>query len=169
MLHSALTYGHPVSIRFPKAKVVGVRLDKKLRLIPPGKAEVLKKGKDLWLALGSMVVPALNVANRLERRGISLAVVNARFVKPLDEAMILAYARRGRTIITAEEGVTAGGFGGAVRELLDRERKFDVKFKALGLPLDIYPLGTRDQVKTLYRLDEQGLEDQIREFYKKTR
>jgi 1-deoxy-D-xylulose-5-phosphate synthase len=169
MLYSALDYGHPVSVRFPKAKVVGVRLDNKFKPIPLGKAEVLKKGKDLFLALGSMVEPALNIARRLERRGISLAVVNARFVKPLDEALILSYAGRGRTILTAEEGVTAGGFGSAVRELLDRERKFEVKFKALGLPVEIYPLGTRDQVKALYRLDEQGLEGQIMEFYKKTR
>jgi len=169
LLFSALSYGHPVSVRFPKAKVVGVRMDRKLKTIPLGTAEVLKKGKDLLLALGSMVEPALAVARRLERRGISLAVVNARFIKPLDEKLILSYAGRGRTIITVEEGVLAGGFGSAVRELLDRERKFEVKFKSLGLPVEIYPLGTRDQVKALYRLDEKGLEDQVREFYKKAR
>ena len=169
LLFSALSYGHPVSVRFPKAKVVGVRMDRKLRTIPLGTAEVLKKGKDLLLALGSMVEPVLAVARRLERRGISLAVVNARFIKPLDEKLILSYAGRGRTIITVEEGVLAGGFGSAVRELLDRERKFEVKFKSLGLPVEIYPLGTRDQVKALYRLDEKGLEDQVREFYKKAR
>ncbi len=96
-------------------------------------------------------------------------MVNARFIKPLDEKLILSYAGRGRTIITVEEGVLAGGFGSAVRELLDRERKFEVKFKSLGLPVEIYPLGTRDQVKALYRMDEKGLEDQVREFYKKAR
>jgi 1-deoxy-D-xylulose-5-phosphate synthase len=169
MLHSALGYGHPVSIRFPKAKVVGVPLDKAWKDIPLGRAELLKDGRDLLLPLGSMVHPALKVARRLERKGISLAVADARFVKPLDERLILRFARPGRTIITAEEGVIAGGFGSAVRELLDRERKFEVKFKALGLPVEVYPLGTADEMRCLYGLDEKGLESQIREFYRVTR
>lgn len=169
LLHASLGYGHPVSIRFPKAKVAGVPMDKKWKDIPPGKAELLKDGKDLFLALGSMVYPALKAARRLEHKGISLAVADARFVKPLDEELVLRYAGPGRTIITAEEGVIAGGFGSAVRELLDREKRFAVKFKALGLPVTIYPLGTSDEVKSLYHLDEKGLEDQIREFFRSTR
>ncbi len=169
MLHAALGYGHPASIRFPKAKVDGVPLDKKWRDVPPGRAELLKDGQDLFLALGSMVRPALKAAKRLEHKGISLAVADARFVKPLDEELILRYAAAGRTIITAEEGVLAGGFGSAVRELLDREKRFEVKFKALGLPVDLYPLGTRDEVLELYHLDEKGIEDQVRDFYRSTR
>jgi len=169
MLHAAASYGHPASIRFPKGRVRGVRLDKRWKDIPLGKAELLKKGTDLFLAFGSMVAPALEAARRLEREGISLAVVNARFASPLDESLILEYAGRGRTIITAEEGVTAGGFGSAVREFLDREKKFAVKFKVIGLPVEVYPLGTSEQIKAIYRLDEKGLEAQIREFYKATR
>jgi len=169
MLHAAAGYGHPASVRFPKGRVSGVRLDKTWKDIPLGKAELLKKGTDLFLAFGSMVAPALEAARRLEREGISLAVVNARFASPLDEELILEYAGRGRTIITAEEGVTAGGFGSAVREFLDRERKFAVKFKVIGLPVEVYPVGTSEQIKAIYRLDEKGLEAQIREFYKATR
>jgi len=169
MLRSALAYGHPAAIRFPKGRVEGVPLDRTLKVIPLGRAELLKKGRDLFLALGSMVYPALRAARKLEREGISLAVVNARFARPLDEKLIGSYAGRGRTIITAEEGVTAGGFGSAVREFLDREKKFGVKFLSLGLPAEIYPLGTSQQIKQKYRLDEKGLADQIREFYKATR
>ena len=169
MLHAAVNYGHPASVRFPKGRVSGVRLDKTWKDIPLGKAELLKKGTDLFLAFGSMVAPALEAARRLEREGISLAVVNARFASPLDEELILEYAGRGRTIITAEEGVTAGGFGSAVREFLDRKRKFAVKFKVIGLPVEVYPVGTSEQIKAIYRLDEKGLEAQIREFYKATR
>jgi len=169
MLRSALAYGHPTAIRFPKGRVEGVPLDRTLKEIPLGRAELLKKGRDLFLALGSMVYPALRAARKLEREGISLAVVNARFACPLDEKLIASYGGRGRTIITAEEGITAGGFGSAVREFLDREKKFGVKFLSLGLPVEIYPLGTRQQIKQKYRLDEKGLEDQIREFYKTTR
>jgi 1-deoxy-D-xylulose-5-phosphate synthase len=166
MLKSAFNYGHPVAIRYPKGKAVGVPLDDKIQDIPLGRSELLKEGKGLLLPIGSMVYPALRAAEKLEKEGISLAVVNARFVKPLDEEMILRFAEDGNTIITVEEGVVTAGFGSAVRELLDRERKFGVRFKSIGLPLEIYPLGKSDQIKKLYGLDADGLAAQIRAFYK---
>jgi 1-deoxy-D-xylulose-5-phosphate synthase len=113
-----------------------------------------------------LVYPALEAARRLDKEGISMAVVNARFAKPLDEKMILSFAQRKRIIITAEEAVTAGGFGSAVRELLDREKKFNIRFKRIGLPLDIYPVGKTEQIKKKYLLDEEGLYKQIKDFYK---
>lgn len=167
MLKSALSYGHPASVRFPKGKVIGVAQDGKLEQIPLGKGELLKKGKDLLIAFGSLVHPALEAANKLEDDGIELAVVNARFAKPLDEELILSYAGSGNVVITVEEGVTAGGFGSAVRELLDRKKIFDIRFKSIGLPDEIYPLGKADQVKKMYKLDPDGLAQQIRQFYGK--
>ncbi len=167
MLKSALSYGHPASVRFPKGKVIGVAQDGKLEQIPLGKGELLKKGKDVLIAFGSLVHPALEAANKLEDDGIELAVVNARFAKPLDEELILSYAGSGNVVITVEEGVTAGGFGSAVRELLDRKKIFDIRFKSIGLPDEIYPLGKTDQVKKMYKLDPDGLAQQIRQFYGK--
>ncbi len=167
MLKSALSYGHPASVRFPKGKVVGVAQDRKLEMIPLGKGELLKEGKDLLIAFGSLVHPALEAANKLEDDGIELAVVNARFAKPLDEELILSYAGSGNIVITVEEGVTAGGFGSAVRELLDRKKIFDVRFKSIGLPDKIYPTGKTDQVKKMFKLDPDGLAQQIRQFYGK--
>ena len=165
MIKSALSYSHPTAVRFPKGKGLGVALDEKIEEIPLGKSELLKEGKDLLLAFGSMVNPALKAARKLEKEGISLAVVNARFAKPLDEEMILRFASKGKTIITVEEGVTAGGFGSAVRELLDRKKKFSVRFKSIGIPMEIYPLGKTDLIKKKYLLDEKGLFLQIKEFY----
>jgi 1-deoxy-D-xylulose-5-phosphate synthase len=166
MLQSALAYGHPAAIRFPKGEAVGVFLDKDLKRVPLGKSELLKEGQDLLLAFGSMVYPALAAAKELEEvSGIRLAVVDARFAKPLDEEMILRFAKPGTTIITAEEGVVAGGFGSAVREFLDTQGKFDVRFKAIGIPLEVYPMGKAQQIKKLLRLDREGLVNQIREFY----
>ncbi|MGD2294699.1 MAG: 1-deoxy-D-xylulose-5-phosphate synthase [Candidatus Aminicenantes bacterium] len=165
MIKSALSYNHPAAVRFPKGKGLGVRRDENFKEIPVGKSDLLKEGKDLLFAFGSMVIPALKAAKKLEKDGISLAVVNARFAKPLDEEMILRFARKGRVILTAEEGVKAGGFGSAVRELLDREKKFDVRFKSIGIPLEIYPLGKADQIKKKFQLDEKGLIQQIKEFY----
>ena len=165
MVGSALSYHHPAAVRFPKGKGVGVSLDEKFKEIPVGKGEFLKEGEDLLLAYGSMVYPALKAARKLGKEGISLAVVNARFAKPLDEEMILRFARKGKAIITVEEGVTAGGFGSAVRELLDRKKKFNIRFKSIGIPLEIYPLAKTEHIKKKYRLDEKGLFQQIKEFY----
>lgn len=166
MLHSAFSLAHPVAIRFPKGKGFGVPLDETFKEIPFAQSELLKEGKDLLIALGSMVYPSLAAAQRLEEEGISLAVVNARFAKPLDEEMILRFARPGRRVITAEEGVIAGGFGSAVREILDREGRCEVKFKSIGLPLEIYPLGNVEEIKKKYFLDEEGIFRQILDFYR---
>jgi 1-deoxy-D-xylulose-5-phosphate synthase len=165
MLKSALSYPHPTALRFPKGKVYGVPLDTALKEIPMGQSEPLKEGKDLLLALGNMVYPALKAAEELEKEGISLAVVNARFVKPLDEEVILEYAQPGRTIITVEEAILPGGFGSAVREALDQARRFDVRFKRIGIPLEIYPIGKADQIRTMFKLDVGGLVQQIKDFY----
>lgn len=161
MIKAALSFSHPVAIRYPKGEGVGLPLDKTFQEIPFGKSELIKEGKDLLLALGSMVYPALEAARKLEREGISLAVANVRFAKPLDEQLILRFAHRGRTIITAEEGVVEGGFGSAVRELLDREKKFNIRHKSIGLPLEIYPLGKAAQIRKRYNLDSEGLFHQI--------
>jgi 1-deoxy-D-xylulose-5-phosphate synthase len=166
MLHSALSYAHPVAIRFPKGKGLGVPIDESPKDIPLGKSEVLKEGKDLLLALGSMVYPGLEAANRLEEEGISLTVVNARFAKPLDEELILDFARSGKTIITIEEAVSPGGFGSMVRDLLDRHEIFDIRFKNIGIPIEIYPLGKVQQIKEIYGLDVEGVMRKIRNFYK---
>jgi 1-deoxy-D-xylulose-5-phosphate synthase len=168
MVASALNYNHPAALRFPKGKATGRPLDRDFTFIPPGKSEQLKDGKDLLLAYGSMVYPCLEAAQTLEKEeGIRLAVVNARFVRPLDEEFILHSIPQGGTVITAEEGVVAGGFGSAVRELLDRNGRQDVRFLRIGLPVEIYPVGKAEQIKSLYRLDAPGLFEQIREFYSK--
>ncbi|MCJ7564175.1 MAG: 1-deoxy-D-xylulose-5-phosphate synthase [Candidatus Aminicenantes bacterium] len=164
MLKAALSYGHPVAIRFPKGKVTGASVDAEFKDFPLGRSELLKDGTDLLLAYGGLVYPALEAAKKLEEDGLSFAVVDAKFAKPLDEEMILRFARAGRTIMTAEEGIVAGGFGSAVREFLDRQRIFNIRFKAIGLPLEIYPVGKASQIKKMFRLDPAGLVEQIKEF-----
>lgn len=166
MLSSAFTYGHPVAIRFPKGEVTGVAMDAGFKAVPLGKSEMLKDGPDLLLAYGRMVYPALEAARTLESEGLPLAVVDAKFAKPLDEEAILRFAKSGRTIITVEEGVVAGGFGSEVREFLDRKGLSDIRFKSIGLPREIYPVGKANQIRKMLRLDPAGLVEQIREFYK---
>jgi 1-deoxy-D-xylulose-5-phosphate synthase len=169
MLHSALSYAHPVAIRFPKGKAYGVAMDESPKEIPLGKSEVIKEGKNLLLALGSMVYPCLEAANRLEKEGISFSVVNARFAKPLDDKLILDMAKTGDFIITAEEAVSTGGFGSMVRAFLDEHEMFDIRFKSIGIPAEIYPLGKAEQIKSLYGLDVEGLVNSIKKFYESKR
>jgi 1-deoxy-D-xylulose-5-phosphate synthase len=166
MLKSALGYGHPTAIRFPKGRGPGAALDEDPLEIAPGESERLKDGKHLLLAYGSMVRPAFEAAAELEKEGLSLAVINARFAKPLDEPAILPFAEAGNAVITVEEGVVSGGFGSAVRELLDRERRFDIRFLAVGLPPEVYPLGKADEIRRVYGLDPAGLADRIRRFFR---
>jgi 1-deoxy-D-xylulose-5-phosphate synthase len=165
MLKSAFGYGHPAAIRFPKGEAVGVPMDKEFRQVPLGKGEVLREGDDLLLAFGSMVYPALAAAQALEKEGLKMAVVDAKFAKPLDEDIILRFAQPGRMMITVEEGMMPGGFGSAVRELLDRQKRFEIRFKQIGVPLQIYPAGKALQIKKMFRLDTEGLVSQIKEFY----
>ncbi len=166
MLAAAFTYGRPAAIRFPKGEVAGVPMDEAFRDVPLGKAELLKEGKDLVFAYGSLVLPALEAARALEAEGISLAVTDAKFAKPLDEEMILRFAGEGRTIVTVEEGVVAGGFGTAVRELLDARGLFCTRFLEIGLPVEPYPVGKTSQIKQSLRLDSVGLAARLREFFK---
>jgi len=166
MMWSALSYGHPVSIRFPKARGLGVPMDEDFRTIPVGRSEVLKEGRDLVLAFGNMVYPALAAARLLENEGLSLAVVNARFVKPLDEDILLRFAGPGRTIVTVEEGVQAGGAGSAVREFLDREKRYGIRFKSIGLPLDLFPVGKSEEIRRMLGLDVDGLVERFREVFR---
>ncbi|MBM3294606.1 MAG: 1-deoxy-D-xylulose-5-phosphate synthase [Candidatus Aminicenantes bacterium] len=164
MLKAAVGCGRPAAIRFPKGEAAGVPADPDFKDVPVGKSEPLKDGRDLVFAYGAMVYPALQAARALEAEGLSLAVVDAKFAKPLDEEALLRYAREGRAVITVEEGVVAGGFGSAVRELLDSRGFFGLRFKAIGLPLEVYPVGKVAEVRRRFRLDAEGLAVQFREF-----
>lgn len=167
VVYSAFSYGHPVAIRFPKGPGLGVALDKEFRFIPAGQAEVLRSGQDLLIAYGHVVNLAMGVAERLQAEGLSLSVINARFAKPLDEIMLPQLARKARVIITLEEGVIEGGFGSAVREMLDRNQIFHPIFKSFGLPANIYPVGKPEEIRKVLGLDTEGLTRAIRDFYKK--
>jgi 1-deoxy-D-xylulose-5-phosphate synthase len=167
MLWSALAYGRPAAVRFPKAKGLGVPLDAPLEVLPLGRSELVREGTDLIFAVGNMVGPAVEAARELEKHGHSFAVANARFVKPLDRDLILRFAGPGRTIVTLEDGVVEGGAGSAVRELLDREGRFGVRFKSIGLPVGPYTLGKSEEIRAALGLDVPGLVREIREFNEK--
>ena len=119
LLATGLESDRPFALRFPRGPAPGVAPDPEPKPLPVGRAERLRDGSDLALVgLGKTLPPLLTAAEQLAERGISASVVDARFAKPLDaEALLREAARHGR-IVTAEDHVLAGGFGGAVRELL---------------------------------------------------
>ncbi|HLD87214.1 MAG TPA: 1-deoxy-D-xylulose-5-phosphate synthase, partial [Candidatus Nanoarchaeia archaeon] len=116
MLYTAASIEGPSSIRFPRGSGVGVPRSDALIRLPVAKAEIMQKGKDiLIIGVGPILYEAIEAA---KEANIHPTIINARFVKPLDESMIIAEAKKHDHIITLEEGTRAGGFGSAVSELL---------------------------------------------------
>ena len=119
MLMTAIYCGHPAAVRYPRGNGLGVTLQEPVNPLPLGKGELLREGDDLLLcAIGAMVEPALKLAETLAAEGLSCAVINARFVKPLDSVLIHAWANRCKGVVTLEEGCAPGGFSSAVAESL---------------------------------------------------
>ena len=120
MMKTALELPGPSAIRYPRGAVAGVVRKTEPQAIPVGKAEVLKDGSDVAiLGLGPMIALARELAERLEYIGYSAAVINPRFVKPLDLEVLEQYSRRVAAFVTFEDHVKMGGFGSAVMEALE--------------------------------------------------
>jgi 1-deoxy-D-xylulose-5-phosphate synthase len=158
MIKTAVECSTPVAFRYPRGKGVGVKRESLLKTIEIGKGEVLKEGNDiLFLAIGSTVYPALRVAERLEDSGIHTAVINIRFLKPLDGELICHWAKKTGKILTVEENVLQGGFGSAVLELLQERGLFSVQVKRLGIPDLFVEHGTQSLLRAKYQIDEEGI------------
>jgi 1-deoxy-D-xylulose-5-phosphate synthase len=135
----------PIAVRYPRGAGLGVPLDKTPRPLPIGEGELLRPGSDILLvAYGTMVHAAMLAAEALAARGIQAAVINARFAKPLDERLILEWARRVPRVATLEEGALMGGFGDAVLELLAAHPIAGVRTRAFGVPDRLFDHATRD-------------------------
>ncbi len=167
MLKTALALNAPVAIRYPRGAGYGVPLDQELRLLPVGKGDLLRTGNDLSIiAIGSTVIPALEAAETLATQGIGAAVVNARFIKPLDETLILEQARSTGRILTVEENVLQGGFGSAILELLQDHGLTGVQVRRLGIPDFYVEQGSQAQLRSDLGIDAAGIVAAAQEFVK---
>jgi len=166
MLATAIELGAPAAIRYPRGNGYGVPLDQTLTPLPVGKAELLREGSDgVLLALGSMVVPALEAATMLEEQhAIRLTVVNARFVKPLDSALFLELAAKCGILVTLEENALQGGFGTAVLELLEEHDLSGTRVLRLGYPDSYIPQGEQHELRAILGLDPAGISVSVRRF-----
>ena len=169
MLQWAAEQPGPVAIRYARGGIVcGEPLGRATKIVA-GKSETLRTGRDLaLLALGSLVYPALNVAEDLAHEGIDAAVINARFVKPIDQEMVKRAAQVG-AIVTLEEAQVAGGFGSAVSEALGSLDLAGVPHLRIGLPDEFVEHGKRSELLKLCQLDPESLTPRISRWYRSAR
>jgi len=164
MLYTALTVDGPAALRYPRGNGIGIPLEQDFQRLEIGKAEILREGGDIAiLALGSMVYPCLEAAEKLEASGIRATVINARFVKPLDEELICCLAAEKQFLVTAEEGTEAGGFGAVVTSLL-HDRKIPTHILRIAVPDRIIPHGAPNLLHAKYGLDVDGIVQRVKNY-----
>src|SRR5437016_10238783 len=158
MLKTAIDHTGPISLRYPRGDGWGVKMDGELQRLEIGKAELLRPGKDIALVgIGHSVLPALRAAEDLAPLGIDAAVVNARFVKPLDKDLLRELLARIPNLITVEDHVIAGGFGSAVLEFIGEEGISNLRIRRLGVPDRFIPHGTQDELRKLCGFDQEAI------------
>jgi 1-deoxy-D-xylulose-5-phosphate synthase len=169
MLHTSLALDGPAAFRFPRGTGEGVPLDSEPRLLEVGKGRLLRdvpgKPDVCVVAVGSAARPAAAAAEALAAEGIAVSVVDARFVKPLDEELVVREARRARCVVTVEEGCLPGGFGSAVLEALERHGLMaeGILVRRLGLPDAFITHGDQAAQRAELGIDEDGIARACRE------
>ena len=164
MLKTSLTLEGPASVRYPRGVSLGVPMDSTPQALPVGKGELLRDGTDVAIvAIGVPVWQAVKAAERLNQEGLSTAVINARFAKPLDQELIVNVARRVRYVVTVEEGCKMGGFGSAILEMLSDAGVTGARTKVLGLPDWYIEQGPQDLLRERYGLTAEGIYQSVKE------
>ncbi|WP_374721528.1 1-deoxy-D-xylulose-5-phosphate synthase [Peribacillus tepidiphilus] len=154
MVNTAIKYDDgPIALRFPRGNGYGVEMDKELKVIPIGSWEVLKDGKDaVILTFGTTIPMCMEAAQRLEKQGISVKVVNARFIKPMDLDMLKDIFSTNAPILTVEEACLQGGFGSGVLEHAQEMGYHNLVIERMGIPDRFIEHGSVDEL-----LEEIGL------------
>jgi len=161
LLYTGYKHDGPFAVRYPRGKGSGVDRTQPLHEIPIGKGELRREGTEaVVVALGSTVIPAVEAAEKLAKGGRSVAVINARWLKPLDENLILEWAKKTGRVLTVEENTLEGGFGSAVVELLADRGLLDsgkIRVRRLGIPDRFVTHGTQEELRAELGLDAPGI------------
>ena len=166
MLKTAINHPGPAALRYPRGPGLGMPLDPEIKELEIGKGEVIRDGSDIAIiAYGNTVAWAQAVAEKFEKEGVSVAVINARFAKPVDKDLIVKYALKARCLITTEEHSLKGGFGSAVLEALQEEEIFNVPVKCIGLGDMVLEHGAPAIQRKILKLDSDGMFETIMSFY----
>ena len=162
LVYTAYKHDGPFAIRIARGAAVGAPLDDELAELPIGRGRVVREGDDVAVfGLGKSLHAALDAADKLAEFGVSCAVVNPIFAKPLDTELIVETARRVGRIVTVEENVLAGGFGSGVLEALADAGLADVRALRIGMPDWFIEHGTADAQRRRLGLDPQGIAARI--------
>ncbi len=157
MVYTGVNHNGPIAMRYPRGSAEGVKIEEGFHALPIGKGEVVREGNDITIvAIGNLVYTALDAADLLADDGIEACIINARFVKPLDEELIIEKANQSGRVLTCEENVLLGGFGGAVSELLHR-KGIECSFDSVGLPDKFIEHGKQSILREKYGLDKNGI------------
>ncbi len=164
MLRTAVSAGRPAAIRYPRGVARGVDIPADPMPVPWGTGELLVDGKDILIvAVGATVGTALYAAEELGKRGISAAVVDARFIKPMDASLIVPLVQRIGRVVTVEENTLAGGFGSAVLEMLEEHDVVPQAFRRIGVADTFVEHGSQAELRKAYGLtDEEVVEESVR-------
>jgi 1-deoxy-D-xylulose-5-phosphate synthase len=165
MLYTAMLHKGPIAVRYPRGIGTGTPVKKHPVAIPIGEAELLEHaGNDrvAIFSLGAMLPLAREIAGALAREGVAAAVINARFAKPLDIAMIARYARSAEILLTLEDHVLAGGFGSAVLEEMNR-LNLSTPVVRIGWPDQFIEHGKPDDLRKKYGLTAEAALSQLRQ------
>ena len=166
MVQTGLVHDGPTAVRYPRGSSLGVPLDSEPVPLEIGQGELLVEGRDVAiLAIGVTVSEAMKAAEQLKEDGVSVAVINARFVKPLDKDLIREVAKNVKCLVTVEEGCRMGGFGSAVLEFLSEEECWDLPTKVIGLPDWYIEQGPQDLLRQKYGLTADGIYDQTKALF----
>jgi len=158
MIKTAMESHGPVAFRYPRGRGEGKGRDASLQSIDIGKGEVLREGRDiLIIAIGTTVYPSLRAAQRLAEVGIQAAVINSRFLKPLDANLLCDWAEKTDKVLTVEENVLQGGFGSAVLELFQERGLSPTHMRRLGIPDIFIEHGPQALLREKYGIDENGI------------
>jgi 1-deoxy-D-xylulose-5-phosphate synthase len=166
MLVTAVQHDGPIALRYPRGRATGVPVSNPVLPLEIGKGKVLCGGEDLLIiAIGTGVLQALRARDILAGEGIFATVINARFVKPLDQALLLEKAAAFKRIITVEEHVLAGGFGSAVLELFMDHGLTDRHVRRIGIEDRFVEHGPQEVLRKEYRVDADAVAAAARELY----
>jgi len=164
LMHTALQYdAGPFSIRYPKDSSIAFDPDRKPEPLEIGSWEVLMEGENVAvLAVGSMVEPARRVLNRLSKEGLHLGLINARFIKPMDEKTLAEAAGKYEHLITIEENALTGGFGSLVQDYIRETMESGSRISRLGIPDRFIAHGSRSELLDSVGLSQEKIEQTIR-------
>ena len=163
MMEFAIELKAPVVIRYPRGGESDIKFEKheELKL---GRSEILQEGKDVTIiGIGKMTATAIRVANEIQKYGLSAEVINARFLKPLDESKITESISNTKFVITIEDGTEIGGLGSSIKELIINKQLEDVKIKCFAYPDEFIKHGSVSELEELYGLDYKNIVNYIKQ------